>query len=97
MGAGKRRGRGQTKTQHTRGEAKHKQARAARDTPTRDKPQTRTHMSAKASMQHATADNLKPPQLRDKKGRAMGPAGHPSKGIQAGPAQRRVVAAHRVA
>jgi hypothetical protein len=46
---------------HTRGEAKHKQTRATRDTPTRDKLQAHPHRSAKATVQQATADNLRPP------------------------------------
>jgi hypothetical protein len=55
-----------------RAEAKHKQTQATQDTLTRGRLQTHPHKSAKATGKQATADNLRPPRLRDKRGRATG-------------------------
>jgi hypothetical protein len=57
--------------------------RATRDTTTRDRLQTHPHMSAKATAKQATADHLG----RGTRGPQRGPARHPSKVVQAGPAQ----------
>jgi hypothetical protein len=45
---------------HTSGKAEPKQTQATRDTLTYDKLQAHPHRSAKATVQQATADNLKP-------------------------------------
>jgi hypothetical protein len=60
-------------TRRKRAEAKHKRTQATQDTLTRDRPQTHPHKSAKATRKQATADNLRPPRSRDKRGRATGP------------------------
>jgi hypothetical protein len=71
-----------------RAEAKHKQTQATQATLTRERPQTHPHKSAKATGKQATADNLRPPRPRDKRGRATGPGQTPWQGCR--PAQRRV-------
>jgi hypothetical protein len=65
------------RAKYTRGETKHRQTRVTRDTPKPDKLQTHPHMSAKATVKQATADNIRPPRPRDKRGRATGPGQTP--------------------
>jgi hypothetical protein len=71
-----------------RAEAKHTQTQATQDTLTRDRPQPHPHKSAKATGKQATADNRRPGEAAQ-----WGPARHPSKVVQTGPAQTRVTAA----
>jgi hypothetical protein len=60
-----------------RAEAKHKQTQATQDTPTRDGLRTHPLRSAKATVQQATADNLRPPKPEPERQKKQKP--HPRK------------------
>jgi hypothetical protein len=51
--------------------------REPHETPTRNRLQTYPHRSAKATVKQATADNLRPPRPRDKRGYDTGPGRAP--------------------